>query len=437
MIEASRGHPLEPRRDKGSLVIPDPAELLDDTVAAHSALRERSAGLAIELYRRATWRMRVSRDVAGRRLRLDQGIDQGTAVRVRRVGAHGLGFAAISGFGTEVAEAALRRAIDSIVRPGARNAWWCEAPTRRCDRETSERLPTPDELRRWLEAATATGSPGREGETDGRSESGAWVEAATTVECWAATEGAAGLRTRSRAWAMLWDDRDETRSYPRTFAARSVEGLGVPFGRRSVPEPRKDGLRAGLSGRIRRIACLPEAAAVLVARIVGAVHAHEASVGMAAGPGWVIADEPRHPDGLSGGAFDDALFDSGSTTLADGRAVTASLDGPGFYRRASFMDPPAPAASHLVVDAPDAPYESGQALLDRVEIHPVAPSRWILHGWAVRAADHREVAALGTVQCEVDPRALIRGCLGGFGPPLRSVEGVTTRGLVFDLTADR
>jgi len=312
---------------------------------------------------------------------------------------------------------------------------WAVGEPERADRDEMERLPSPAELKSWLarswdllEAQPGVGS---------RLEiADAWVEAAATVESLVGSGGLAAVRTRTRAWAMArLRARDPAIRAPRPLlvAGRRWDrldeaGWAALAGERCWETGALAGSRAGRM----RVTFRAEAAALLVAALVRALHTGTAAIGRPVGPGWAVADDPFVPDALFGGAFDDAGFPAQRRILADGERVTDAAAGPGAFRRPSFRDPPQPLAFHPALESGREEPEGEGLWVSELAIHPLPDGRWLLEcdGALRRGSEAGPWIRGGLVS--TTPGTLVRSCVARVGPARSSHTGVRTPALVFE-----
>lgn len=362
--------------------------------------RDRHRG-RLDVYLKTAARARVTRFSRGGALQTSHAREQGTAVRLVTAGAPRASFAACAGASVTCVRWALAAATSSApAHDPSMPATGAIALAERRDLDPVEALPDTDELTAWLEA-----HPGAE-----------WVECGLTVEALVGDEGWVALRRRIRSWALL------DVGFPRLVAQR---------GWRSGPDVRPeadDGLprASGASVGTSRARLEPAAAATLVASMARTLHASPAHAGRAVAPDWALVDDPLDTEALFGGSFDDAGFPAERRVLADGRRAVQALDGPGTMRRPSYRDAPSSAPSHLVLRADkgrDAAV-SGHRIA-RCRVVPLDGGDWLLRLDGRRAEDEpRFVMAT--------PDEIPRRCVGTWGSPSLSAEGVVTPGLVMD-----
>jgi hypothetical protein len=414
----------------------DPDALLERLVDLHEASLSWHRCARLELYHRSSVTLRVTLRGDEKETFTRVGSDEGLAVRVERPGERGTFFAASAGGDA----AKLRWALDHALRgrperpgEGRGEGWPSDRASSLVDHDPEARLPSPAELGGWLtralEALHATarrrGAP-LEVER-------AWVEAALTVESWAAEMGMRCSRRRLRAWAMahVREKAGAERVLPvasRSWAElpdagwrRLAEQLGVPRRRRRPPE----------RGRTDLV-FTPATSATLVAALARAIHLGPQETGSSVGPGWSVSDEPHHPEALFGGLFDDAGFYTAATRLAQDGEITGNLNGEGHFRRSSFRDRPESWPSWLVVEARPRPVPGRGLIVSDLRIHPLRPQRWTLEvtGYPLPEGLDADTRIEGYIQ--VAPRELLWHCAACLGPTHASALGVSTGSLLFE-----
>jgi hypothetical protein len=153
----------------------------------------------------------------------------------------------------------------------------------------------------------------------------------------------------------------------------------------------------------QRLAVLPQAASPIVALL--ARHCGEKLPN-----GWTVTDEPRHPEGLVGGTFDDAGFTSDSEGA--------------FFQRRSFRDPPEAGGSNLVLHATDnetCPSVSG--IVSRSRVLPLQLEDWVIE---------LDFVDEGRKYLRTSPRALVASLSATFGAHRATADGPIVPGLVLD-----
>ena len=261
-------------------------------------------GCPIELYVRVSDRRRIERS-AVRDIH-----DAGVAVRAFLVGDQRAGFAACVGF-SDAAIARAARMAESRLHPVARSTpEGREASERWSDLDPPIELPSADEIRSW-------GAP----------EEFEWIEAGTTSEALVGPSGWVAIRRRHRTWAR-------TLEHPQLLVARRVTSK---WDQVAVARPTWE-----ISRRSSWVGLLPEAVAPIVPRLI---EEYAEKLPRA----WSISDEPRHPEGLVGGTFDDIGFETRPTPV---RPISAEGRLEYFLRR-SFRDPPSLGFSNLVLHGND------------------------------------------------------------------------------------
>lgn len=363
------------------------------------ALAAVHADARCEVFQRCT--RRVSLEIEQGRVRVRQGVEEGTAVRLHA--GEALHFGAASGVGIEAAREAVARAS---ALPGARlpdrePPWACGVDL--LDVEDPSELPTREAMEQWLRQAAGTAR--------------ACLDAAVGVEALGTGDGLRACRVRGTIWARRLEGTRVRSAVARRLERLDPEDWEEPA---LIERPEATFDRVPLDD----IALLPAAVGALVPALVAAVP-----VGRPAGPGWVCDDAPGEPDAPGGGVFDDTGFPAGQLALADGCRVLALPRGPGRRRRHSFREPPVERAVNLRFLRRGTWHGSGllaraarihaagadwSVVLDAAlarEGHPLSPWRpWVVHG---------------------PPEAWVASCEAMVRPIQRTPEGVRSGTLVF------
>jgi len=337
----------------------------------HRRLRKDVNCDRLEFYHRSSSAIRIELEESEERMHSREGSEEGVAVRMPS------GFAAASGGDDTSLRWAIDRAKACRASAGERN--WAEGG---------------GELRAWLERAL---------ELLPEQPRHAWVETAKTIESLVADGGLAVSRSRCRAWAMAW-----VKQRPLIIASRRWKAL---------PAEGWVDLMAAEAGQSVRppILFTAASAAKLVSALVRSFHDDESRIGEPVGPGWRLTDDPRSPDALFGGSFDDAAFRT-ERKLLD--RVCGVISGPGHLLRPSFRDPPQPLPCHLVVEPGREEPPGDHLLVSELTIHPLSLGEWALQ--------------VGNGLIMTDPGELIRNCVGGIGSSRLAHNGVMTPALLFE-----
>ncbi len=372
------------------------------------------ASTEVELYARASKRIRVSIDTGGR-LHVERGTDEGIAVRTFDARRRTLGFAAASGLDPrDVSRAARRAAADAV--PLDRERPWSEWAGERHDGAGSTPdLPSRDDLATWL-----TGALRRSGCVPAEDP---WVEASATIETSWTREGV-WTRSRLRIWGIVVGPcvaSPHAEPIPRVVAARSLASLPAD------PWPLHGETRKSGPIRSQSVVFDGDALAALVPALVRTL-ADKGSVGVArVGPGWVVRDDPTSGEASVGGLWDDAGFPARVVALADGRTTVGAIAGPGSFRRGSFRDPPEPTPTLLRVEPPTIDSCTGEARVVAVRIHAF-DTRWLLE---VDGVDPEGAAFHGRF-IRTEPFALAARCVGGTGSAITRAGNVLSPALRFE-----
>ncbi len=414
--------------DEGARPAPlRPAVALERLDELHGVARREGLQHPFELYQRSATSVRVTRTNgagvadAGEQIRV--GREDGLALRVRDQKDGGGSFVATSGCDPQGVGWLVRQASLAYRAPGP--CVWRESGHGLRD-VVGGSLPAPAELRRWLDEAIESIPDSKDGRF--------WVEVAVTQESWAATGGLRAVRARRRAWAgadLAVAEGGRSRA-PMILAAPDWESLATDGWHNLVLDRRwPPGEAAAPAHGHYPVVFSPEAAATLVRSLTRVIHAAGTEVGLPVGEGWVVADDPLAPGALGGERFDDAGFQTGRRVLADGERAVATFDAPGTWSRGSYRDPPKPRPSFLVVDPPKTPLPSRALVASRVTIHPVTATSWVLDIGGGLLDGGNPGHPVTNLLISVDPESLVRRCMGGYGRPRISWQGVQTPSLIF------
>jgi hypothetical protein len=380
----------------------DPDSVVERARALWRAARTRVEGSRFDLFLKIAMRTRAERGLAGAGASISATQESGLAMRMVRPGQTLATFAACSGLSDE----SLAWVLGAVTRDRAGSPSDMPEPgsigePRREDLDRDGPLPQGEELEAWLADR----------------ERAAWVEIGTTVEAIVGDEGWVAVRKRHRGWAMA----ATAAGGRRLFAAR---GLRPPCVADWEPEPEGRGPESR-STSSTLIFSPPAAAALVVALTRELQTGDPPAAGRQVGSGWCVADEPGHPEGLAGGAFDDAGFEAGRSILTDGRQIVGVLPRGGTMRRSSFRDAPESSASTLVV-FPGAPITTARSsqVITRCRVLPLSAAEWVLSLASDAGLGRRAVARIA-------PDALVRACSGTLGRPIVCADGVITPGLMF------
>jgi len=340
----------------------------------------------VELYAKASLRMKATRSLDGAGVNIDRAFEAGTAVRTFASGRALAGFAASSGLSEEVVEWAVTTAGRNH---GAANAAAPDAseviPDERRDVDGDQPFPAADELSAGLMCRR---------DLD-------WIEAGTTAEVLVGLEGWIAARRRHRLWALV------SGSDQRLLAQRGFRGWERLLD--SSPDV-LTGIHHPNAGS--DLVLLPRAASVVVSALVEAFHGISAEW-VDCGEAWDVIDDPANPDGLVGGSFDDAGFSTKTRTLAHAGVWVGGLRGPGTFRRPSFREPPRETPSNLVMRGGSSNELQG-LVVRRCHLLPVSPDEWVL-----------ELDPVGSTRAwvRVLPRRLLASCRERDGGVIVTAEG--------------
>ena len=384
----------------------DVDELVDKARALRRTECARVGTGRLELFVKVALRHRASRYPSGARASIDRAFESGLAVRALRDGHDTAGFASSSGLSSEAASWAVDRA---------------------CSFQAHVTATTPDsdaglqEIRWDLDAEVDLTDVSRLLAGAAERTHVQWAEVGTTIEILVGPKGWMTVRRRHRFWACLEDGGTQL------VAKRGVSGWeallesgGDELIRASEPEEPESG----------SLILTSDAAAPVIASLVGAFHAHGSSPWMQSGRGWSLADEPSHPDGLSGGAFDDSGFPASPKVLAKDGLWVANVEGPGTLRRNSYREPPLESPSNLtMLSGISSRQPAGAVVAERCRVLRMSPDLWVLelqltHRKGLESARHRWL--------RVHPMALLDACSEPFGCPKVTSDGLIAPGLVFE-----
>jgi hypothetical protein len=346
---------------------------------------------------------------------VERGHDVGLAVRA--VDSSGrVGFAAASGLDPQAVELALSEATVSP-GPAIDPPWSTGGEGISRDHDDATALPEAEELEAWL------GVP---------SGPAAWVECGRTVEALVAEGGLRATRHRNRAWGMRllpFATGDAIEERPRVVAARRLELL--PGDLLTVPSPPDAApLEFHEAAGSLPVLLAPPAASVLVRSLVQALCGTARQERIPVGPALAVTESPGHPEGLSGGRFDDAGFPTRDKVLMDGSLASAFNLGPGHYLRASYRDPPRPTFGTLgLADGTlDVPPECVR--IEHLRIHALDADRWLLEVGGTVDKEGRPVRPVRIAFVRTRPSELALRVHGAVGRARPCPNGVITPALL-------
>lgn len=379
-------------------------ELADIARTRWREAAERERTIPFELYVKSALRIRATRAVEGERTTRDRVLESGIAVRAWRVGMDTAGFAAASGHSPGplrwvVDRACSYHAQTSPAAPSALDA----LPEVRSDLDPA--LPLPD-LEELSDAVVARPHV-------------RWAEAGETAEVLVSPRGWMTVRRRWRFWALTEG------AAPRMAAQRGLENWGTLLDgltERGCPPTQT------VEGGPGRLLLTPDAASPVVAALTMAFHGPGSDRQPHCGEGWCVADEPTHPEGLSGGSFDDAGFPASARVLAEDGGWVGCLSGPGNYRRSSFREPPIESLSNLVFRKADSSLvgEPPGEVVTRCRVLRLSPVLWVLEmTMAAASGDDGRTRWL-----RIGPRDLLSRVIGGFGALRVTAEGPITPAII-------
>ena len=394
----------------------DPDSLLERLEMLWRSTRGAKAARRVELYARTAIRLRVRAEGRGPAV-VERGQDEGLAVRV--VDSSGrIGFAAASGIDPQAVGCALSEAAGSP-GPAIDRPWSTGRKAVSRDHDDPMALPEAEELEAWL-----AGRPGP----------AAWVECGRTVEALVAEGGLRATRQRNRAWGMRllsFATGDAIEERPRVGAARCLEKLPGDLLTVRIPPAAPPLELHDAPGRLP-VVISPPAASVLVRALVQALCGAARSGRVPVGPALAVTEDPRHPEGLSGGRFDDAGFETRKKVLMDGKFASAAGTGAGHYLRASYRDPPGPSFGTLVL-ADGGPEMTAEAVrIEHLRIHPLDADHWLMEVGGAVEEDGRPVRPVRLAFVRTRPTELALRLRGAVGKARPCANGVITPALLLD-----
>jgi hypothetical protein len=405
--------------------------LLERIERLFASVRNVARGARVELYHRASNRLRVRFDASEGREITETGTDEGLAARVVGPGDR-VGFAAVSGCDVERVRWAVLQAGRSSgegrvdVQP-----WADHTGEPLTDLESSTTPPDASELttrlRRFLNPSTERWS------SSPPAWSGSWIEWGKTLETWVADGGMRATRSRSRVWAMTTTRLAPAHGggeHPLVAVGRHLDDM-TGFG---WNVPAVEGLAVPIDDAVtdRAVLLEPTAAAVLVRALTSELCGPGPPTRHPVGPGLRVDDDPAHPRGLSGGRFDDAGFPALRMPLADGHRFLGSPRGPGHLRRGSFRDRPAPGLTTLVVGTGEATVPAEAVRVPDLRIHVVTPGSWAVEPIAAWIADGGQARPVARGVVGASAADLARRCQGAFDMARLSSNNTLTPALLLD-----
>jgi hypothetical protein len=344
----------------------------------------------VEIYLKLAVRRRHVAQQPGARPAVDEIWEAGVAVRLSRPGSGGAGFGSCTGtssaaalWAASAANAGPQAADPPMPRTDA-------VPRLRTDLDPQTAMPGAEQI--W---AAFDGHPRLR-----------WLELGTTIEVLIGANEWVAVRRRNRTW---W----ESRARQSDFGA--LRGLSLPIDER----PESD----LTSGNANTLALSPQAAGTLISAtaraLYGLLRAKERLR-----PSWHLTDDPANAAGLAGGEFDDAGFATRPRVLADAGGHLGLLSGEGCYWRSSFRDPPRPSPSTLVLRAGERGSQpAARAVVERCRLLPAGRDDFFVE-MGDPDSDDSPIYRLS-------PAEIAERCIGTWGTPRMTVEGVLTPGLIF------
>jgi|KBSSwiStaDraftv2_1062776.scaffolds.fasta_scaffold00360_25 hypothetical protein len=347
----------------------------------------------VELYAKASSRIRVSQRSSAEDVELQLVRETGHALRVMPRGANRAAFAASSGWSNSALDWTLEAAMESGPQRPALVPRGADVPAERFDLDAQAVIPSEDALRSALLRRPFLRS----------------IEAGTTLETLIGADGWVAVRRRHRLWGVADTPR------VRLVAQRGFERWEDCF-----DLPNEVSQSAPIAGRRQTLTLSNDAAGPVVSALVDQFHGPSANQKPRVGPGWEIADDPRYSDGLSGGTFDDSGFPTTRRVLAEGAVWVGRLAGPGTLWRSSFRNSPVESASNLVMASSDA--GGDPAPTTHARVIRMSPTLWVLE------LD----TSVGRKWLRVDPRWLLAACSHRMGVTVVSSAGPIVPALRFE-----
>lgn len=402
------------------------AECTDDLVDLFGAARAWTDGRPFELYHRKALTLRRRRR-PGEKDRVESGVEDGLALRLRLPPPNGLVFAAGSGCTARTLRELVDRARSGFGATGDADPWPA-IETSLEDLDADFGLPEDDRAALWLDEALDRLAP--IAERAGAAVADAAIEIAATVESWAASPGLRATRSRSRAWAVA--DLIPAPGSRRSFralrvAARHWARLDPAAWARVLEDrmwPASDvgGSRTGGPAAPETPVLLnPEAASSWLRPALARATASGA---------LRVRDLPRDPDALFGGDFDDACEATADRALPTGAG--AGRPDAGRLRRGSFREPPRPAIAAPTVEPAPVELPGRLFLATGLRIHPSGAggaSVELEGGWLESG---RPRAGLASAWVRLPPERWLERALGTVGPSRADHLGARTPAILFD-----
>jgi hypothetical protein len=398
----------------------------------HRSLQTDDTDSELELYHRAALTLRVTILGDGKSIETTRGYDEGCAVRLTSHRGRRAAFAATSGSKATSLRWAVARCREGLTPAVQREHWSHGDGAAVSDREGEHHLPAVEELTGWLERARETLAADGFPRLDPLELS---IAVAATVESWVAEGGLRASRARTRGWALMrtreaW--AGDRASKPVMVARRRWAEL-PPGAWRMALEDRRLPKQGDVPPPATGVPVLfsPECSALLVRALARALHAAGREPGFEVGPAWKVYDDPRGPDALFGGSFDDAGFTTRRKRLANGNRSCGCIEGRGHYRRPSFRDRPSPSPCHLRVSPTPGAAPADGIVVTALELSPVAPDRWVLGLEGAILEGGRPAGVLRPSFVSIAPEDLVCRCVATVGPPRPSHLGIETPALLF------
>ena len=396
------------------------------------------AGETLELFLRATNRVRVSLPGSDSGEKMSRSSELGMAVR-RFVQAEGkAGFATVNRCDSGHYLHALRGADQDMatVDPGLAPAGPSDVQTgsEPCLDLAEEPGQGESDLSLWLSEAVEQVEAAAGRITPIQVESG-WVESGRTSEALVNSAGLRSGRRRFRTWAALQvvsEAGGELFHRPRLLVPDQAGGM-------PSLEPVLERLQAFPFFHLEctvepgaPLVFLPEAAATLLQAVAGLVHGAGSRIGEPVGRGWNLTDHP-HQKGLPfGGKFDDTGRLTQVLQLADGRRSLVALGGEGHGWRPSFRDPPRRSFSNLVVESSGEPRPDRGFLVSELRILRLSGKRFLAVAHGNRLEDGVAVSDGGRIRFAFNPFRIPAMIPGTCGQARNTALGIRTPELVLE-----
>ena len=372
----------------------DIEEIVERSLTLWHRVSGDAPGEHVELYVKASARRRFEAGDLESRMRSQEILETGHAVRVIARGGGLAGFAAASGLADDLVRDSVRAALDGDHRvQGQTLSRTSSTASRREDLDPDRPLPEREQLEAMLRELPWV----------------RWMECGTTLEVLVGPGGWTTVRRRNRTWGQRGG-----------IGGRLLAQRGFPTQDGYSPEWVDDRPRLDRGAGTKRGALVltPHAAAPIVEALAAKYLVEPTEDAPSGGAGWTVDDVPSDPRGLAGGSFDDAGFPTTQTTLGKEGAAIGFLSGRGTLWRASFRRPPISAYSNLLLASSERELtaNSSEVFVDHAAVVRLAEDDWVLdlrqEALGGDAAGNRQALRIRTT-----PSKIVRSIEMGIGPP--------------------